>query len=236
MGQTERTTAVARAFPQSWSAITNSGAWWPAAPQVACARLRREADDAVTAVTSQDFRSQLGLSLRKWRAFRGARFDEGRLRQSLETVAPMLSRYQGVSLLALTPEAGEGLFELFAAVSEVKPTRRKWVVTSKLLHHLLPDLVVPMDNQIIAPFLGRGALPATFEPSFVVEAYSAFIDLAMNRSHGIGAGRIREAAKQVPYPVAGAARQDCRIGLARVVDFAIAGFVEGRGRVALRRL
>ena len=196
----------------------------------------REALDPVSVVTSQDFASHLGLSLKKWRAFRGARFDEGRLRESLDAVAPMLMTWQGVSILTLAPDAGQGLFELFDAVHEVKPTQRKWVATSKLLHHLLPDLILPMDNQITAPFLGRGALPATFEPTFLAEAYSAFVDLARNRGHGIGVRRIREAAKAVPFPVAGTRREDNRIGLARVVDFAIAGFVNAGGRVGLRRL
>ena len=196
----------------------------------------READDAVAVVTSQDFVFQLGLSLRKWRAFRGARFDDGRFRKSLLAVAPMLPRWRGLSVLAIQPEDGQGLFELFDAVREVKPTKRKWVATSKLLHHLLPDLVVPMDNQITAPFLGRSALPATFEASFLQEAYSAFVGVATNRSHGIGVARVREAAKQVPFPVSGVAREDCRIGLARVVDFAIAGFVHNSGGLSLRRL
>jgi hypothetical protein len=236
VSQTERTAAVARAFEQSWSSLLASRDWWPAGPQVECARLIRESADAVGVVTSRDFVSQLGLSLRKWRAFRGARFDDWRLRKSLRAVAPMLPRWQGLSVLAIPPEAGEGLFELFDAVGEVKPTKRKWVATSKLLHHLLPDLVVPMDNQITAPFFGRSALPATFEASFLLEAYSAFVGVATSRSHGIGVARVREAAKQVPYPVSGVAREDCRIGLARVIDFAIAGFVQNHGRVALRRL
>src|SRR5207248_4191341 len=129
------------------------------------------------------------------------------------------------SLLRLRTGGGHDLFELFDAVGEVKPTERKWVATSKLLYHLLPDLIVPMDNLATAPFLGRSQLPVAFDTAFVEEAYAAFVELAT----GISAARVREAANAVPFPVSGAARQDCRIGMARVVDFAIAGYVRDHG-------
>jgi hypothetical protein len=141
-----------------------------------------------------------------------------------------------VSILTLRPEDVEDLFQLFDVVREVKPTRRKWVITSKMLHHLLPNLIVPMDNQMTAPFLGRGSLPATFEASFLVESSSAFVDLAKNRRYGIGARRVRAVAREVPYQVEGAAPDDCRIGVARVVDFAVAGFVRDHGRAELKSL
>jgi len=121
-------------------------------------------------------------------------------------------------------------------VRDIKPTRRKWVVTSKMLHHMLPDLIVPMDNQMTAPFLGRGSLPATFEASFLVESSSVFVDLATNRRYGIGARRVRAAAQEVPYQAEGAAPDDCRIGVARVVDFAVAAFVRDHGRADLKSL
>ena len=147
-------------------------------------------------------------------------------------MAPLLDSWTGTSLLRLRRGAGHDLFELFDAVGEVKPTERKWVATSKLLYHLLPDLVVPMDNLATAPFLGRSQLPVTFEASFVEEAYAAFAELASR----IGAARVRKAATAVPFPVSGSARQDCRIGMARVVDFAIAGYIRDRGRAVLHRL
>ena len=229
--QARRTAAVARAFDRSWSSILASPGWWPAAPQVACTRLLREAAGPAAGVGSQDFASHLGRSLRQWRAFRGARFDGRRLRRSLDRVAPLLGSWTGTSLLRLRRGEGHDLFELFDAVGEVKPTERKWVATSKLLYHLLPDLVVPMDNLATAPFLGRSQLPVAFEASFVEEAYAAFVEVA----GGIGAARIRNAANAVPFPVSGAARQDCRVGMARVVDFAIAGYVRDHGRAALHR-
>jgi hypothetical protein len=209
-------------------------AWWPAIPQVACACLLREAGDLTQVVTAPDFVSHLGLSLKKWKAFRGVPFEKGRLLQALGEVGPLLAGWHGQSLLTVRPTVGERLFELFDAVRDVKPTTRKWVATSKLLHHLLPDLVVPMDNEVIAPFFGRSALPVEFEAAFLAETYAAFVQLAADPIRGIGADRVRRAAEQVPYAIDGAEERDCRIGIARVVDFAIAGFVLEHGRRALR--
>lgn len=231
----ERIAAVAAEFDRSWSRLLVAPGWWPARWQVECARLLREAADPAEVVTSPDFLDVLGRSLRQWRAFRGVPFDGGRLTEAMRRVAPLLGEWRTRSLLNAAPTVGEPLMELFEAVRDVKPTTRKWVATSKLLHHLLPDLVVPMDNEVVAPFFGRAALSAAFDRSFLIEAYAAFVDLATG-PHGIGARRIRTAARAVPYPVAGADRRDCRIGVARVVDFAIAGFVLENGRTALRTL
>jgi len=231
----ERIAAVSAEFDRSWSRLLAAPGWWPARSQVECARLLRGVADPREVVTSPDFLDALGRSLRQWRAFRGATFDRARLAESMRRVAPTLGEWRTRSLLDAGPAVGEPLMELFEAVRDVKLTTRKWVATSKLLHHLLPDLVVPMDNEVIAPFLGRAALPATFDRAFLLEAYASFVDLATG-PHGIGARRIRSASLAVPYPVAGADRRDCRIGVARVVDFAIAGFVLEHGRGSLRIL
>ena len=227
-----RIAAVSAEFERSWSRLLAAPGWWPARSQVECTRLLRANPDPREVLTSADFLVALGRSLRQWKAFRGVPFEGARLAEAMSRVAPMLGEWRTVSLMHAAPRVGESLMQVFEAVRDVKPTARKWVATSKLLHHLLPDLVVPMDNEIVAPFFGRAALPAAFEASFLAEAYAAFVELAA----GIGARRLRTAANAVPYPVAGADRRDCRIGAARVVDFAIAGFVLEHGRTALRTL
>lgn len=52
----------------------------------------------------------------------------------------------------------------------------------------------------------------------------------------MGVSRVRAAAKDVPFRVRGAQLVDCRIGLARVLDFAAAGYVSRYGGLALRNL
>ncbi|MFL5768121.1 MAG: hypothetical protein ACJ758_09815 [Actinomycetota bacterium] len=205
--------------------------------EVRCARLRREAGGATAALATGEFVESLGASLRKWQAFRGVAFDTDRFAASLRNVAPLLSRWEDTTILTLRASQTAELFELFEALRDIKPTERKWVATSKTLHHLLPDLILPMDNLITAPFLGRSSLPASFEASFLAEAFGAFIELGRDRVVGIGARRVRAAGREVPYPVGGARREDCGVGLSRVLDFAIAGAVpDAASRRALRTL
>jgi hypothetical protein len=235
LGQGERSRAVAEAFDASWSHMLLLPDWWPSPSEVALARLRREAGSAA-ALASSNYVDAIGRSLRKWRAFRGARYDGARLEDSLNAVAPYLDRWQGTSILTIRAKDVPDLFELFDAIREIKPTDRKWVATSKALHHLLPDLIAPMDNQLTAPFLGRESLPVLFDQAFLVAAYMALVDVVRNPRFGIGPRKVRAAAREAPHPVAGSAVQDCRVGLARVVDFAIAGFVLRHGRASLRSL
>ena len=232
MGQTKRNAAVAGEFDESWSTLLGSPGWWPDRTQAECARMAREAGGPAAALGSDRYVDVLGASLRKWRAFRGVAFDRDRFVAAMRGVAPLLERWRGVSILSLRPGRMAELFELFDAVRDIKPTERKWVASSKALHHLLPDLIVPMDNLMTAPFLGTSALPATMEPQFLERAYSAFAELAT----GIGSTRLRAAGREVPYPVPGYGKADCRIGQARVVDFAIAGFVLRSGPSRLREL
>lgn len=82
------------------------------------------------------------------------------------------------------------------------------MVCSKVLYHLLPDLVVPMDNQYTAPFFGRSGLPIGLSKDFFVEAYSAFAAIAAGQDH-----LLQELAQ----------RCSPRLGLGRVIDFAVVG-------------
>ncbi len=230
MGQAERAAAVAEEFDRSWSAMLASPGWWPDRWQAECTRLARAAGGAAPALGNDDYVDALCSSLVRWKAFRGTPFDRGRVASTLRGVAPLLEPWEGVSILRLPARRVPDLFELFDAVRDIKPTTRKWVVTSKTLHHLLPDLVVPMDNLMTAPFLGTSALPATFDEGFLVQAVSAFRDLAA----AIGTSRVRAAARDVPRPVAGYATRDCRIGHARVLDYAVAGLLMTHDRSDLR--
>jgi len=230
VGQEERTGAVAATFDRSWSEMLASPGWWPDRWQAECIRLARTAGGAAAALESDDYVDALCSSLVRWKAFRGTPFDRGRVVSSLRAAAPLLAPWEGVSILRLPARRVPELFELFEAVRDIKPTTRKWVVTSKTLHHLLPDLVVPMDNIMTAPFLGTSALPATFDAAFLVEACAAFRGLAA----AIGPSRVRAAARDAPYPVAGYSTRDCRIGHARVLDYAVAGFLMTHDRSDLR--
>src|SRR4051812_15304836 len=235
MAQRDRTAEVTAAFEWSWSSIRRSRGWWPSVAEVRCARLRREAGGATAALATGEFVESLGASLRRWQAFRGVAFDTDRFAASLRNVAPLLSRWEDTTTLTLRAAETAELFELFEALRDIKPTERRWVATSKTLHHLLPDLILPMDNLITAPFLGRSSLPASFQAAFLADVYEAFIELGRDRAIGIGARRVRAAAREVPFPLEGERSDDCRVGLSRVLDFAIAGVIpDAAGRARLR--
>ena len=233
MGQAERNRAVAQEFDASWSLMLTQRGWWPSPKQVTVARLLRESPSTADALESTELVDALGSSLRKWQAFRGVPFDRERLQEALRALIPLLPRWKDASLLTIEEAEIGQLFTLFEAIREIKPSQRKWVVTSKTLHHLLPDLIPPIDNQLTAPFLGRSALPASFDPAFLEEAFAAFVAVARDPD-GIGGSRLRAASREVPYPLPSSDPIDGRIGMARVIDLAIAGFVLRHDRSTLR--
>jgi hypothetical protein len=196
--------------------------------------LLRGAGDPSAALQTTDYPTALIRSLVNWRAFRGVSIEPEHVATCLEGVVPLLGRWRGSTILSLHDDDYGDLFDLFDALRDLKPTQRKWVATSKTLHHLLPDLIVPMDNLMTAPFLGLGALPVRFDAGFLAEAYGAFTQVALDKEDGIGSRRIRAAAREVPWQTAGASHRDCQVGVARVIDFAIAGFVLRHGRADLR--
>jgi len=230
-GQAARTAAVAGDFDASWATIAGERAWWPDRMQVDLDRMLTDAGSISAAVERADYIRLLHRSLNRWKAFRGAALTDEHLARVLRGAAPVLDGVRGTNIATMRTSRVPRLFEAFDALRDLRPSVRKWVATSKTLHHLLPELVVPMDNMITAPFLGRATLPDRFDVEFLEETYAAFLGLR----DAIGVRRLRAAARQVPHPIPGASLRECRVGMARVIDFAIAGYVGGHGGRALRR-
>lgn len=89
----------------------------------------------------------------------------------------------------------------------------------RLIRHLLPDLVLPMDNKFTAPFLGLRSLPQGIDRGWLFPSYGIFGSLAER----VGRERLERLARSNPYLSSDAEREAVRLGLARVVDFAMAG-------------
>ena len=229
-GRAARIAAVAGEFESSWAAIAAQEGWWPDLRQIELERALADAGSIAAAVERDDFVRLLHRSLNSWKALRGAAVTDQHLASVLREAAPTLDRLRGRNIVTLRFSAVPHVFEAFDAVRNLRPSRRKWVATSKTLHHLLPELVVPMDNMITAPFLGRSSLPERFDVEFLGETYAAFLGLR----DAIGVARLRAAAREVPFPVPGARIRECRVGMARAIDFAIAGYVGRQGGRALR--
>jgi len=225
-----RVAAVAGEFAASWAAIAGDRGWWPGRTEVDLGRKLADAGSVEAAVQRDDFIRLLHRSLNKWKAFRGASVSDEHVARVLRAAAPAVDRLRGTTIASLRRADDSRLFAAFDALRDLRPSSRKWVATSKTLHHLLPDLVVPMDNMLTAPFLGRSSLPDRFDAQVAHGAYASFLELR----DAIGVSRVRAAAREVPFPVGGARRSECRIGMARVVDIAIAGYVARHGSRVLR--
>jgi len=230
--QVARTAAVAAEFNASLAAVAGEHSWWPDRMQVDLDRMLTDAGSIAAAVERTDFVRLLHRSLNRWKAFRGAALTDEHLASVLREAAPTLDGLRPVKIASLRLSGVPRLFDAFDALRDLRPSVRKWVATSKTLHHLLPDLVVPMDNMITAPFLGRATLPDRFDPEFLEETYAAFLGLR----DAIGRARLRAATRDVPSPVPGARIRERRLGIARVLDFAVAGYLSNHGSRALRDL
>jgi hypothetical protein len=159
--------------------------------------------------------------LRKWRAFRGARGGVSleRFREVLAGIdGRTLDQMATMNIVSLQPEVdGDRLLSIFRELEDVKPTKRKWIVVSKVLYLLLPGLVVPMDGSTWR-FLGRRSIPEGLREEDFGLAYSTFSRIAVEADREVGP--LRDLAVPQPGTV--------RLGLGRLVDFAILGWMQER--------
>lgn len=188
--------------------------WHPGGKHARAMTIRWAKGSATAALDDDEFTDQVFGALRKWQAFRGDLVGREGFEAALENARPLLMDLEDVSILRFDSEShGDDLFKLFASVRDVKKTERKWMVCSKLLYHLLPDLVSPMDNKFTAPFLGwRNGLPAGLDRGFFDDILAVYSSIAIR----IGQQRLRNAAT----------RFDPKLGLARTIDFAITRFID----------
>jgi hypothetical protein len=172
---------------------------------------RRKLGSAEHATDDPTFVEASFKALQRFRAFRPKRVLRDTYREGLVRVRELLPVWEARNILEFDPEADtRELIGLFAALKDVKLTRTKWVATSKMLYHLLPDLVVPIDRGT-ARFLGASGVPPGLDPDWLACAYRVFTSIA----RGLGARRLGEYANRFRTP----------LGLARVVDFGIQGFM-----------
>jgi hypothetical protein len=87
------------------------------------------------------------------------------------------------------------------------------MTASKLLHHLLPDLVVPLDGRYTARYFGRRQLPRDPDEviAFLDHAYGSFIEIATIAG--------RDSLESLMDMDAG------RTSVPRIIDMGIAGHV-----------
>lgn len=117
------------------------------------ARLRK-LGGAVAAANDDEFTANLLRILRNWRVFRGLKGgapDVGHFRTALKRVVPVMSGWtdaaiddDGLDVAGAAAAINEAVLVL---AEELHRASTPMVLGTKTLHHLLPDLVPPMDRE-----------------------------------------------------------------------------------------
>lgn len=119
--------------------------------------LRRQAGSVRSAVESNTFVGSLYLTLGKWRIGQHqsklAPLDN--FEAALRAVLPRMEQLERVAIngTGLQLNVTEQVWQLIYALGVVQ-NNAKIVAGTKTLHHLLPDLVPPMDREYTRPFFG----------------------------------------------------------------------------------
>lgn len=177
-------------------------------------KLRREAGSAAAALEDGRFRSSLYETLQAWGI--GRRGSKMVTRSEFDGI--LLAREDAITGLddvAIgTPEAvatREALWTLISTLGIVE-NDALLVAHTKALHHILPDLVVPMDRAYTRPFLGWHGTQFQYQQEEVFrDAFRRFNRIA------------REAR---PETLVG---KGWRSSATKVIDNAIVGFVLAEG-------
>jgi hypothetical protein len=219
-----RCEAAIAGFDTSVQALMMKDDWLPtdSSPHGQAMTLRWQAGSRPSPLLHDDLFTCLAFrGLRQWRAFRGARGGVSleRFREVLAGIdGRLLDQMATINIVSLHPEVdGDQLLSIFRELEDVKPTKRKWVAASKVLYLLLPDLVVPMDGSTWR-FLGRRTIPEGLREEDFRLAYSTFSRIAVE------ADREVEPLRDLAVPRPGTVR----LGLGRVGDFAILGWMHDR--------
>jgi hypothetical protein len=118
--------------------------------------LRRQLGSAERAIASDVFLQQLHELLKAWgMASRGARLAEPeRFRTSIRRRAEDICRLEPFTIAASGTTFADLIPDIIAIIQtlDVNDNHTKVVVGSKTLHHLLPDLIPPMDGAYTGTF------------------------------------------------------------------------------------
>ena len=119
-----------------------------------CIALRRQAGSVREAIRDEDFVHALLRTLRAWRiGVRASRLVPAReFVAALEAALPSLEGLEHLAIEGDLPaDITERLWSLISSLGIVE-NNAKIVAFTKALHHLLPDLVVPMDREYTGKF------------------------------------------------------------------------------------
>lgn len=117
--------------------------------------LRRKFDSVTDAVADQQFVTCLRQTLVAWGLGRRASVleREPRFGEALRAAAPAIAEFEQLTLDSVgnPRDVAAQLWDVINTL-DITPNHSKLVAGTKALHHLLPDLVVPMDRQWTGTF------------------------------------------------------------------------------------
>jgi hypothetical protein len=118
-------------------------------------KLRSQFKNAAAAIDDDQFLGSLRETLRVWLGERGARVrDESSFSLGVRRRKTEIAALEKFTIQTAGTQVFQKLWLLFSSL-EVTDNQTKLVAGSKLLHHILPKLVVPIDRAYTAPFLLR---------------------------------------------------------------------------------
>jgi hypothetical protein len=144
--------------------------------------LRKKFSNVAEALDSNEFLTSIRSTLVAWRMNqRGARLAEGQaFITAIRKWKKEITQLEGISLESAREKDVDTMWRLVRAL-EISTTNSKLVAGTKALHHLFPELVVPIDRDNTGWFLGR--LPEQIQTTRQQEmtfrvAFEAFVEIS----------------------------------------------------------
>jgi hypothetical protein len=182
--------------------------------------LRRKLQTASAALSDDPFLDTLAKTLRAWGVGSHDTIlaEPIEFRRQLRKHAKEIVALEGVTIETADEATGDHLWRIIRSLDIVlgrqtrTPTQSKIVGGSKALHHILPELMPPIDRTYTAPFLGR-AQPQHFQnPSQQATTFRIAFEC------------FRSIAKQTD-PIQYVGRHEWNTSRTKVIDNAIVGLV-----------
>lgn len=175
-------------------------------------RLRRELGTVAAAVASERFVGSLHATLRAWGI--GVRasslVEPSNLQAELNGSLSQLEALEGVQLADAGRSDRNAVWGLIQSLA-ITGNRARLVALTKTLHHLLPDLVPPIDRAYTGLFLGFHQLAFQNDQSEIFEAaWTAFQEVArqVDLNSYVGRGWNTSTTKAIDNAIVGFCMQE----------------------------
>lgn len=209
-------------FDAAMQAMREDRRWWPDTRSSSAWLLLRVRELGPTSATEDPrVRRWLVSALHEWGAHRGGTISSRRLASVLSDhrFRGLLEQASQTELARLDDAAMQLICGLFRGLEGIKSSNAQVVVVSKALYHLLPELVVPLDNEVTCGFFGWRSLPNRVDDEWLADIYGVLSQIA----RGVGPRALARHG-QPDWPRDQAVALAIRLGQGRVVDFGMKGY------------